>query len=174
MLRQGVLLVGFLEARGNHGDLDGVFHRVVLHGAENDVGVFVRGFLDDARGFVNFVQREAGAAGNIDEDALRALNGIVFEERAGDSAVGGVNGAIRARTHGRAHDRVTLAVHNGFHVGEIAIDDAGHGDDVGDALHGLAKNVVGDAKGVEEAGAALDGVHQPLVGNHDDGVHGAD
>ena len=31
-----------------------------MHGAENDVGVFVRGLLDDGGGFVDFVQREAG------------------------------------------------------------------------------------------------------------------
>ena len=30
----------------------------------------------------------------------------------------------------RAHHRVALAVHDGFHVGKIAIDDAGNGDDV--------------------------------------------
>ena len=105
-----VFLVGVLEAGGDDGDLDGVLHVVVLHGAENNVGVLVRGFLDDARGFVDFMQREAGAAGNIDEDALRALNGIVFEERAGDGAVGGIHGAVCAGGDGGAHHGVALAV----------------------------------------------------------------
>ena len=52
-----VFLVGVLEAGGDYGDLDAVLHAVVLHGAEDDVGIFVRGFLDDAGGFVNFMQR---------------------------------------------------------------------------------------------------------------------
>jgi hypothetical protein len=137
-----VFLVGFLEAGGDDGDFYRVFHGVVHDGAEDDVGVFVGGFLDDAGGFVDFVEGEAGAAGNVDEDALRALDGVVFEERARDGAVGGVNGAICSCGDGGAHDRVALAVHDGFDVGEIAVDDSWDGDDVGDALHCLAKNVV--------------------------------
>ena len=39
---------------------------------------------------MNFVQGEAGAAADVDEDALGTLNGIVFEERTGDGAVSGV------------------------------------------------------------------------------------
>src|SRR5205823_1479666 len=139
----------------DYGDFEGVLHSVVLHGAKNDVGVFVGGFLDDGAGFVDFVESEAGAAADVDEDALGALNGIVLEERRGDGAIGGVYGAILAGGDGGAHDGVTLAVHDGFYVGEIAIDDAGDSDDVGNALDGLAKNVVSDAEGVEEAGAAL-------------------
>ena len=126
------------------------------------------------RRFVHFVKRQAGAAADVDEDALRALNGIVFQQRAGDGAIGGIDGAVGAGGDGGAHHRVALAGHDGFHVGKIAIDDAGHGDDVGNSLHSLAQNVVGDAEGVEKAGAALDGFHQALVGNDDDGVDGAD
>src|SRR5580658_1943547 len=173
-LLDDVLFVGFLEACGDYRDFYRVFHGVVHDRAENDVGVFVGGFLDDAGGFVNFVQREAGAAGNVDQDALRPLDGVVFEERAGDGAVGGVDGAVCSGGDSGAHDGVALAMHDGFHVGEVAVDDAGNGDDVRDALHGLAQNVVGDAEGVEEAGAAFDGVHEALVGNHNDGVYCAD
>ncbi len=169
-----VFLVGFLEACGDDGDFYGVFHRFVLHGAEDDVGIFVGGLLDDGRGFMNFVQGEAGAAADVDEDALSALDGIVFEQRAGDGAVGGVNGAIRTGGDCGTHDGVALARHDGFDVRKIAIDDAGDGDDVRDALHRLAENVVGDAESVEEAGSALDGFHETFVGDDDDSVHGAD
>ena len=167
-------LVGFLEARGDYGDLQRVFHIFVLHRAEDDVGVFVRGFLDDRRGFVNFMERQTAAAGDVDQDALRALDGIVFKQRTGNGSQGGIGGAGRAGGNGGAHDGVTLAAHDGFHIGEVAIDDAGDGDDVGDTLHGLAENVVGDAESVEEAGAPFDGFHQTLVGNDNDGVHAAD
>src|SRR6266852_5388142 len=53
-----------------------VFLVGVLESAENDVGVFVRGLLNDARCFVDFVKREAGAAGNVDQNSLSTLNGI--------------------------------------------------------------------------------------------------
>lgn len=48
--------VGFLEACGDDRDFNGVFHGIVHDRAEDDVGVFMRGFLDDGRSFVNFVQ----------------------------------------------------------------------------------------------------------------------
>jgi hypothetical protein len=169
-----LFLVSFLESRGDYGDLHGIFHLVVLHGAENDVGVFVGGFLDDRRSFVDFLQREAGAAGNVDQDALRALDRIVFEQRASDGAIGGIDRAAGAGAHRGAHDGVALAMHDGFYVGEIAIDDSGDSDDVGDALNSLAENVIRDAESVEEAGAALDGFEKALVGDDDDGVHRAD
>ena len=153
----GLLLVGVPEACGDNRDFHRVFHLIVLHGAKNNVGVFVRGFLDDGGRFVDFVQREAGAAGNIDEDALRALDGVVFEERAGNSAVCGVDGAVCAGSDGCTHYRVALTMHDRFYIRKIAIDDAGYSDDIGDALHGLTQNVVSNAEGVEEARAALDG-----------------
>ena len=56
-LLRDVFLVGFLEACGDDRDFHGVLHGVVHDGAEDDVGIFVSGFLDDAGGFVNFVER---------------------------------------------------------------------------------------------------------------------
>src|SRR2546425_1199910 len=105
-----VFLVGILEARGDDGDFYRVLHIVVLHGAENDVGILMRGLLNDARSFVDLMQREAGAAGNVDEDALRALDGVVFEKRAGDGAVGGIHGAVGAGSDSGAHHGVALAM----------------------------------------------------------------
>ena len=79
---------------------------------------------------------------------MRTLNGIILQQGAGDGTHGGVRGAVRAGGYRGAHDSVALAAHDGFHVGKVAVDNAGHGDDVRDALYGLAKNVVGDAEGV--------------------------
>src|SRR5580658_11330093 len=162
------------ESSGDHGDFHGLLHGIVHYCAENNVGIFVRGFLDDGRSFVHFLQAEAGRAGDIDQNSLRALNAIVFEQRAIDGAIRGVDRAIRAGSDRGAHHRVALAGHNRLHVGKIAIDDAGDGDDVRNALYRLAQNIVGDAERFEEAGAVLDAVHQPLVGDDDDGVHAAD
>src|ERR1041385_2888103 len=112
------------------------------------------------------MQREAGTAADVDENSLRALDGIVFEKRTGD-------GAVRTGGDGGAHDGISLTAHDGFYVSEIAIDNARHSNDVRDALDGLAQNIVGDAEGVEETGAAFDRFHQPLVGNYDYRVNGA-
>src|SRR5690348_2824122 len=167
-------LVGFLESRGDHRDFHAVLHGVVHNGAKYNISVFMRGLLDHRGGFVDLMQRETGAAGDIDQNPLRALDGVVFEERAGNSPIGGVDGAVRARGDCRSHNCVALSMHDGFDVGKIAIDDARHGDDVGNALYSLAQDVVGNAERVEETGAALDGVHQALIGDHNHSVDGAD
>ena len=73
----------------------------------------------------------------------------------------------------RPHDRVAHAGHRGFYVGKVAIDDAGNSDDVGDALHALAQNVVGDSETLKEAGIFGNG-EQFLVGDHDHRVHALD
>ena len=77
-------------------------------------------------------------------------------------------GGRRGAHHGVAH-----AQHDGADVGEIAIDQARRGDDVADALHRLAQDIVGDAEGFEETGAARDQFEQPVVGNGDDGIDSA-
>jgi len=123
---------------------------------------------------VHFLQAERGRAGNVDENSLRAIDAVVFEKRTIDRAVGRVDGAVRPSGNGGTHHRIALAGHDRFHVREVAIDDARNRDDVADALHGLAKNIVGDAERFEEARPMLHALHQPLVGDHDYGIDAAD
>src|SRR3712207_9381393 len=52
----------------------------------------------------------------------------------------------------------------------VEVDQAGDGDQVGDALDALAQDVVGQAERVEDARAALDDRQQLLVGDDDQGV----
>src|SRR5207245_7160491 len=110
----------------------------------------------------------------VDENPLRAIDGIVLQQRMGDGPIAGVFGAMGARGDGCTPDGIALPRHDCFHVSEIAVDDAGNGDDVADALYGLAQDVVGNAEGLEEARASLDGLHEALVGNDDDGIDAAD
>src|SRR3984885_13371130 len=118
------------EARCDHGNFHGLLHCVVHYRTENDIGIFVSGFLDDGRSLVDLLQAETGRAGDVDQNSLRALDAIVFEQRAVDGAIGGIDGAIRAGSNRGAHHGVALARHNRLHVGKIAIDDAGNSDDV--------------------------------------------
>ena len=73
---------------------------------------------------------------------------------------GGDHGRVFARRRGCAHHRVAHAEHDGADIGEVAIDQARRGDNVADALHGLAQNIVGDAKRFKETGAFGDQVQQ--------------
>src|SRR5262249_45766689 len=107
--------------------------------AENNVRIFRCSFLNDRRRFMDFVQRKARAAADVDKNSLRALNRIVFEQRAGNRAIRGVHGTVGTCCNRSSHHGVTLAAHYRFHVREVTIDDAGNGDDVRNALYCLAK-----------------------------------
>ena len=86
------------------------------------------------------------------------------------AALGGVGGAVLAGAGADAHQRRAGVAHDRAHVGEVEVDQAGDGDQVGDALDALAQDVVGLAEGVEDRGAPLDDREQPLVGDHDQRV----
>ena len=51
--------------------------------------------------------------------------------------------------------------------------EAGHGDQVGDALDALAQHVVGDAERLDDRRAPLDDLEQPVVRDHDQRVDAA-
>src|ERR1017187_2476032 len=162
-----------LEAGGDDRDLDGVGQRFVQDDAEVDLHFFARGsFADDGAGLVDFVEAQVAGAGDVDEDAARAADAGIFQQRATDGLAGGFHGGLFPRTDGGAHHGVAHADHGGFDVGEIAVDEAGRDDDVADALDGLTQQVVGHFEGVEEAGAAGNQREQAVVGDGDYGVDG--
>ena len=131
--------------------------------------LLVGGALDDLGRLVDLEQAEVAAAGDVEQDARGALHRLL-EQRAGDRVLGRLGRAVLAAGVADAHQRRAGLVHDRAHVGEVEVDQAGHGDQVGDALHALAQHVVGLAEGVEDAGAALDDGQQLLVGDHDQGV----
>ena len=119
------------------------------------------------------MQAEAAGTGDVDQNAARTGDAAVFQQGAADGLAGGFDGGIFAAADGRAHHGVAHADHGGLDVGEVAIDQAGRDDDVADALHGLAEQIVGDLEGLEEAGAFGDEFQQAVIGNGDDGIDGA-
>jgi len=80
--RRGALLalrlIG-LKARGNDRNLDVIFHLLVENCAEDDIGVFMGGALDNGRGFVHLGQLQSARTGNVDEDSARAVDGPGFQ-----------------------------------------------------------------------------------------------
>ena len=143
--------------------------RVVDHRAEDDVRVRVRGALDDLGRLVDLEQAEVVAAGDVEQDAGGALDRLL-QQRRGDRGLGGLGGAVLAAGGADAHQRRAGVVHDRAHVGEVEVDQAGDRDQVGDALHALAQDVVGLAEGVEDRRAPLDDRQQLLVGDHDQRV----
>ena len=117
----------------------------------------MRSALNDAAGLLHFGELERRGSGDVDEDAARAVDRAGFEQWRSNRFLRCFDRALGPASGRRAHDRVSHARHDRLHVGKVAIDDAGDRDDVGDALHALAQNVVGDAEGFEEARVFGDG-----------------
>jgi hypothetical protein len=115
------------------------------------------------------VEAEVGAAGDVEQDALRTGD-VDLEERAGDRLARRLDGPVLALAAADAHQRRPGVAHDRADVREVEVDEAGHRDDVADALDALAKHVVDDAEGVEDRGVLLNDVLEAIVGDRDEGV----
>ena len=75
--------------------------------------------------------------------------------------------AVLTAADARAHERRAAVLHHGAHVGEVDVDQTGHGDERRDALRRVQQHFVGLLERVLERNALADDGEQPLV-RHDD------
>ena len=69
-----------------------------------------------------------------------------------------------------AHQGRAGVAHDRPHVGEVEVDETGHGDQVADPLHALAQHVVRDAERLEHRRRAVEHLEQAIVRDDDEGV----
>ena len=93
-----------VEPGRDDGDPHLVAERVVDDRAEDDVGLGVRGLLDQAGRLVDLEQAEVGAALDGEQHAVGAVD-AGLEQRAGDRELGGLDGAVLAAGRADAHER---------------------------------------------------------------------
>src|SRR3954470_10342510 len=158
-----------VEARGDHRHADLVAELLVDDGAEDDVRVGVRRRVDQLGGLVDLEQPEVLAARDVERDAGGALDGLL-EQRRGDRGLGRLGRAALTGGRADAHERRAGVLHDRADVGEVEVDKTRDRNEVRDALHALAQDVVGLAEGVEDGRAALDDREQLLVRDHDQRV----
>src|SRR3954451_24783031 len=158
-----------VEAGGDHRHADLVAHVLVDDRAEDDVRGRVRGALDDLGRLVDLEQADVAAAGDVEQDAGRALDGLL-EQRTRDRLLGRLGRAVLAARLADAHEGRAGVGHDRADVGEVQVDEAGDRDQVRDPLHALAQDVVGLAERLEDRRAALDDVEQLLVRDDDERV----
>src|SRR5581483_7847170 len=161
---------GLVEAGRDDADLHVALQPLVDDRAEDDVRLRVRRGVDDLRRLVDLEEREVRAAGDREEDAARAVDGLL-EERRHDGLACRVRGARLAASVTDAHEGRAGVRHDRLHVGEVEVDETGHGDEVADALHALAEDVVDDAERVGHRRALFDDLQQPVVRDRDERVH---
>ena len=146
-------------------------HGGVAARAEDDLGVVAHGVVDDVVDLGGLAQGEIVAADDVDQDAGGAGDRNVVEQRARDGLLGGFERAVVAPADAGAHERRAAVLHDGAHVGEVHVDDAGAGDQAGDALRGVEEDFVGLLERLLERDPLADDREQPLVGDHDHRVH---
>ena len=81
-----------------------------------------------------------------------------------------LDGAVLPGADAAAEKRVAPVVHDRLHVGEVEVDEAVPGDEVGDAARGLEEHLVGHQHGGVKRRARLDDVQELLVGDGDQRV----
>ena len=124
----------------------------------------------DQRGrLVDLEEAEVGATGDREQHAVGAVD-AGLEQRAGDGHLRGGDRAVLAAGRADAHQRRAGVGHHGLHVGEVEVDQAGGGDQVGDARDALEQHLVGLLEGVEDRHVAVADREQPVVGDDDEGV----
>ena len=158
-----------VEAGGDDGDPDLVAEGVVDDGAEDDVGVLVDGVAHQACRLVDLEQPEVGTTGDRQQHAASTLD-RGLEQRAGD---GHLRRSGRTRLPTRradAHQRGPGIGHDRLDVGEVEVDQARRGDEVGDARDTLVQHLVGLAEGVQQAHVGVADGEQPVVGDDDERV----
>ncbi len=94
------------------------------------------------------------------------------------SRSGGIDGlesglfrALLAGGRADAHEGRAGVRHDGADVREVDVDDAGSGDEVGDALDCLAEDVVAHGERFLEVGVLIGELEELVVRDDDDGVH---
>src|SRR6476659_5874599 len=90
------LLFRVTESGSDDGYADFIGHSFVDHSAENDISIVVSFFLDPRHRFIDLMQAEVGTAGDIDQNAARALNRDILEQRTRDRLLRRFDGAILA------------------------------------------------------------------------------
>src|SRR4051794_30869946 len=162
-------LVPPVEAGGDDRDPHLVAHLVVDDRAEDDVGVGVGDAVDDLGRLVHLEQTEVAAARDAEQDPAGALDRCL-EQRARDRVSGGLERTALAGRVPDAHERRAGVAHDHLHVGEVGVDEARRGDEVGDALHALQQHLVGHLEGIEDRRLLVGDGEQPVVRDDDLGV----
>ncbi len=158
-----------VEPGRDHGHPHLVAERVVDGRTEDDVRLRVDRVGHHRRRLVDLEQAQVGPARDREQHAVGAVDRLL-EQRAGDRHLGRRDGTVLTARRADAHQRRAGVGHHGLHVGEVEVDQARGGDQVGDARDALEQHLVGLLERVEHADAAVGDREQLVVGDHDQGV----
>ena len=143
----------------------------ILHdGSEDNQRGRVDEIIDDLSGFVDFVQSQIAAAGDVSNNAGGAVDAQI-EQRGRNRGFGSFARAVLAARTTDTHERRASVRHHGAHIREIDVDQARQSNNIGDAADALAKNIVGEQKRILHRQRRVHGGEQAIVRNNDERIH---
>src|SRR5581483_11412245 len=119
-------------------------------------------FANDRAGFAYLVNAEAAGSGDVDQNAARARDPGILEERATDRLPGRFDRGVLSAADRRSHHRVAHAEHGGLDIGEVPVNEPRGRDDIADTLDSLPQQIVGHLESLNEARAAGDKREKPV------------
>ena len=129
-------LSGFgFNAGCDHGNAHDALQIFIKGRAKDDICVRIHFFPDTVCSFVDFEQGHVRTAGDVDQHAPRAGHRHIFQQRIGNRAFRGHDGAVVAFRFARSHHCLAHFAHYRANIGEVQIDQARHDHQVGDAAN---------------------------------------
>jgi len=115
------------KSRGNNRDAEVVAHVRVNDRAEDHIDIGVSCFADDRCSLVDFKESHGWAAGDVEEDTTRAINGDI-KKFAGDGILGGLLRSFIASTCSNSHKRRATLRHDRAYICKVKVDQTRDGD----------------------------------------------
>ena len=158
------------QAGSDHRHAQLVAHIFVIHGAEDDVGVFSGELAHRVHHFVDFLHPQAARRRDVDQHALGTGQIDAFEQWGRDGLFGSDAGTVNTGGVSRSHHGHAHFAHNRAHVFEVDVDEAGEVDDFGDAANGVTQDVIRCLEGLVHRDVLTEHVHQAVVEDDDQGI----
>ena len=140
----------------------------------DDGGVFGAELLDGVDDLVGLTQFQRAAGGDVDDHATGTMQVDAVEQRRGHGLFGSQTCTVQTRSLADTHHGLARLTHDGLHVSEVDVHQAGHVDDLGNAGHCVVQHVVGALEGIFQGGVLVHHLEELLVEHHDQRIHLAD
>ena len=141
----------------------------VDHVSDDDVGLGVDSLAHEVGGLVHLEQAQVGTALEEEQHTVCAVD-RGLQQRRGDGLLGRRDRTPLAGGRANTHESAAGTLHDGLDVVEVDVDETGGGDELGDALDTLKKNLVGLLEGVNDGDVLVGDLQEAVIGDDDEGV----
>ncbi len=140
-----------INASCNHGDAHAPFQIIGKRASKQNVGVGFNLGANTIHCFINFKQHQIWTAGDINQNRARALHRHLVQQRIGNGRFRRAQCPVVAVHFARTHHSLAHFGHDSLDVREIAINQAGHNDEIGNSAHARVQDLVRHRESLRES-----------------------